>query len=236
MDTGDLNTNPFLNTDDYEYISKLQHIDTSLNKLITQTIAAQSGDPDLATRLTAILAAAVLKTGLVAELSAGGFKITGLGDATNATDAVNRQTAVAIAAGGGSPAEIPITELGIGSATALQLIRINAAGNMVEGYTFSDNWLPPVSTDFSIGKNEKRIVDITSNSVICEMPASPTVGNYYKFTVYGDDFYELTLDKNGNEFYSAGELIDPDGTGDLILNNGDSVEIVCFETNKFLVV
>jgi hypothetical protein len=236
MISGDKNPNAFLSVNDYEYIDKLQKIDTSLNKLIDEIISAQSGDINLATRLTAILSAAVLKTGLIQDLPAGGFKITGLADATNATDAVNRQTAIAIASGGGSPAEIAVTDLGVGTADSLQLIRVAAAGDYLEGYTFSDSWNAPKTNDFNAVANKKELVDVTSGNIVATLLASPTIGAYHKFAVYGNDLNILTIARNGCDIYYAGELIDEQGDGNLILGNGDSVELVCFQSNKYMVV
>lgn len=236
MQISDKNTNPFLSVGDFEYISKLQHIDTSLNKLIGEIIDAQAGDPNLLARLTVILNSAVLKSGLIQNLSAENFKITNLQDGTNPQDAVNFRTAQSIFLGGGTPSSIPVTELGTGSATSLQLLRINLAGNAIEGYTFSDSWLPTFDDDFAAAPNKKHIVDTTTKNIISTLPAAPEIGSYYKFSCYGVAEFYLTLAKNGNQIYYANELIDQNGSGDLLLNNGDFAEIVCFAANKYMVI
>lgn len=51
MEISDKNSNPFLANGDYTYISKLQKIDTSLNKLIDEIIAGQSGQANIAAAL-----------------------------------------------------------------------------------------------------------------------------------------------------------------------------------------
>lgn len=246
MNTGDKNPNPFLNVGDFSYISKLQLNDVSQNKIIDELIAAQFGEATLAAYLTVmktgletLIGDRVAKSGLTADLPAGGYKITGLADATNATDAVNRQTAIAIAAGGGAVSEIPITELGIGSATAFQLIRINAAGTAVEGYDFSDSWLPPEDSDFNLIGNKKQLVDTTANDVDATIPASPTIGHYYVISNAGapDSYlYVCNVLRNGNVINYAGKNIDADDDGNLILKNGDTVYLVCDATNQLRIL
>ena len=77
----------------------------------------------------------VLKSGWTANFNAMNYRLTGLADAVNPQDAVNLQTVQALISGGGSPSNIAITALGIGTATALQLYRVNDAGTAIEGVT-----------------------------------------------------------------------------------------------------
>jgi hypothetical protein len=67
------------------------------------------------------------------DMDLNNHKITELADATAQQDAVNLRTAQAIFSGGGTPSNIPITGLGVGTATAEQYLRINDAGTAVEG-------------------------------------------------------------------------------------------------------
>lgn len=75
------------------------------------------------------------------NVNANGFRLYGLPTPMTPTDATTKtwvESAIAAALLlGGSPGDIGITELGVGTATALQPIRINAAGNGVEGYTLT---------------------------------------------------------------------------------------------------
>lgn len=80
---------------------------------------------------------------MTADVAAGGHKITDLANPTNPSDAANLQTVQALISGGGTPANIPITSLGKGTATANQLIRVNAAGTALEGVP---GWINAFST------------------------------------------------------------------------------------------
>lgn len=82
----------------------------------------------------------VLKTGWMADFNAMNYRLTGLADAVNPQDAVNLQTVQSLIIGGGSPSNIPITALNKGTATALQLYRVDASETTIEGVTlgFSD--------------------------------------------------------------------------------------------------
>ena len=70
---------------------------------------------------------------LAADLDAGAKKIVNLANAVNAGDAVNLATAQALLSGGGTPASIPVTSLGVGSAVAGQMVRVNDAGTGIVG-------------------------------------------------------------------------------------------------------
>jgi len=247
METGDKSTNPFLTTGDFEYIQKLQFsIDGSLNKLIQEIIDAQNGAPDLHEFLEALEAALIVlinarvaKTGLTADLSAGGFKIINVGNTSGGnggTEAVNWTTAQAIFLGGGTPSSIPITSLGVGAATPLQLIRITSDGLSVEGYTYSDSWKNPVNANFNVVHNSKNLCDISAASFTATLLASPTIGGYYKFKAYGSALNILTIARNGCTITRNGVNIDAVNDGNLILNGGDFVELVCTAANTYEVV
>jgi hypothetical protein len=250
MITGDKNPNPFLNSGDYDYIAKLQIIDTAVNKIIDELIRAQFGASDLDDYLTtnnisiadaiaAVQNAAVLKTGLVSNLNINSQILYGIPNTSGGnggSEAVNWATAQAIFLGGGSPSSIPITSLGIGSATALQLLRINSAGNAVEGYTYSDDWNAPVSANFNVLKNSKNLCNLSSGSFTATLLASPTVGSYYRFKTYGSDTNILTIARNGCTIRRNNVNIDSVGDGNLILNGGDFVELVCIAANTYEVI
>lgn len=84
------------------------------------------------------------------DVSANNHKLTNLADPTSlaSKDAANAAWVIAqinaFLIAGGVPSNVPITGLGKGSATALQIIRINAGGTAVEGHT-------EVIGDISIG-------------------------------------------------------------------------------------
>jgi phosphoribosylcarboxyaminoimidazole (NCAIR) mutase len=74
---------------------------------------------------------AVLVTGLLANLSAANHKITNLANAVVAGDAMNLSSVQSLISGGGTPSNIPITDLGVGSANDGQFIK--RSGNAIVG-------------------------------------------------------------------------------------------------------
>ncbi len=100
-----------------------------LQLFVTEVETARQGQPNL----NAALNQYVLKSGWTVNFNAMNYRLTGLADPVNPQDAVNLQTAQALISGGGVPSNIPITALGIGTATALQLYRVNAGGTAIEG-------------------------------------------------------------------------------------------------------
>lgn len=96
---------------------------------LAELTAARNGEASL----NAFLALLVAKAGLTQDLPAGGFKITGAGDGVSAQDYATMANLSAQIAAGGNPGDIPVTALDVGTATAGQSIRINAAGTAVEG-------------------------------------------------------------------------------------------------------
>lgn len=80
------------------------------------------------------------------DVSANGKKLTNLanpsaaGDATSKTYVDSEISARILA--GGSPGAIGITQFGVGTATANQFVRVNAAGNAIVGYTLDLSTLP----------------------------------------------------------------------------------------------
>jgi hypothetical protein len=91
----------------------------------------------------------VLKSGWTANFNAMNYRLTGLADAVNPQDAVNLQTVQSLISGGGSPSNIPITALGIGTATALQIYRVNTGGTAIEGVTPSE-FAPSIASDIAL--------------------------------------------------------------------------------------
>lgn len=106
---------------DTDYIAKLNTLVTEANAAFGLRLTQAQVDA----RVGAI---GVLLSGLSANLSAAGFKITGAGEATASGDLVNLAVAQALLSGGGTPANIPITSLGVGSMVDGQVVmRIGAA-------------------------------------------------------------------------------------------------------------
>lgn len=114
---------------DLDYIAKL-------NQLVAQANAA------LGLRLTQaqvdarIAAIAELLSGLSADLNANGYRITGSGNAINPGDLCNLATVQALISGGGTPASIPITSLGVGTVADGQIV-MRIGGAIVGGLSKS---------------------------------------------------------------------------------------------------
>jgi hypothetical protein len=94
-----------------DYISDLELLRILSQAVATEVEQARGGSASLSARLALLVAS----SGLVANLSAGGWRITGLGDPVNPQDAATRAWVAAQLLGGGSPADIPITSLNVGT-------------------------------------------------------------------------------------------------------------------------
>lgn len=102
-----------------EYPLRLDQIVASLNKLITEVIAAQ-GDAD---SIAQALAGYVKTTGLEADFNAGGYEITNAKNATAPTSVPTLQQITAmIQAGTTDLSTIAITALGVGALSNGQLL------------------------------------------------------------------------------------------------------------------
>jgi hypothetical protein len=111
--------------------AKITAMDSATTAVTNEVETARQGQANL----NAAFNQYVLKSGWTANFNAMNYRLTGLADAINPLDAVNLQQVTSLIQGGGSPSNIPITALGIGTATALQLYRVNADGLAIEGVT-----------------------------------------------------------------------------------------------------
>lgn len=100
---------------DTGYIAKLNALVTEANAALGLRLTQAQVDA----RVGAI---GVLLAGLTANLNAGGFKVTGAGNASASGDLVNLATAEALLLGGGTPGNIPITSLGVGTVADGELV------------------------------------------------------------------------------------------------------------------
>ncbi len=102
-------------------------------KLTGLAVATTSGDAlsygQAATVSTLVSTSSYTPTGTV---NLTGSTVT-VSDPAAALQVVNLQSAQAIFSGGGTPGNIPITSLGVGTATADQYLRVNAGGTAIEG-------------------------------------------------------------------------------------------------------
>lgn len=93
------------------YPLKIQELVETLNKLVSELIAAQGNDANLADAL----AGYIKGSGLTQNLNADGHEIVGLANASSPASAVTLQQLTAlVAAGTTDPGTIAITSLGVG--------------------------------------------------------------------------------------------------------------------------
>jgi hypothetical protein len=125
-----------------DYVEKINRFVTDIASLLGEIVAARGGSAEIATRLATMqtqLNQAISSTaGLTADVAANGYKITGLGNAVNPSDAVNLTTAQAILSGGGTPSSIAITALNKGTAANQSFITINDSGAIVGSLNTND--------------------------------------------------------------------------------------------------
>lgn len=109
--------------------AKITAMDNATTAVTNEVTTARQGQANL----NAALNQYVLKSGWTANFNAMNYRLTGLADPVNPQDAVNLQTLQALVSSGGLPSNIQITSLNKGTATALQLYRVNAGGTAIEG-------------------------------------------------------------------------------------------------------
>lgn len=127
METSDKIESQFGAEGDFGYITRLQELRTSINKVIDELIAAQDGEPSLIEALNNYVKA----SGLTASLDAGGHQINNAGNASQPTDLVTLQQLTALVqAGSTDPGQIALTALGVGSLADGELPR-NVDGSLV---------------------------------------------------------------------------------------------------------
>jgi hypothetical protein len=113
------------------------------------------------------------------------------------TDICDLQSAQALLSGGGTPANIPITSLGKGTATANQLIRVNAAGTGIEG---RPGWLRKTTT-YTAASFDRIKCSTTGGAWSLTFPAAPTDGDEIEIQDVNGTFHtnNLTILVNGKK-------------------------------------
>lgn len=112
------------------YIADLETFRAFAETWATETETARGGQVNLNARLDTFPGTGQAAAGNIAW---GGYRLTGLGDPSGAQDAATRAYVDATLIGGGSPSNIPITSLNVGTATANQIITINGGGTAPVG-------------------------------------------------------------------------------------------------------
>lgn len=195
-----------------------------------------------ATATQAALTALLSGNALTEDLDFGAFQGTNAGDAVDPQDLTTLAQVNSLIVGGGSPGTIPITSLDVGTATTLQLIRINAAGTDVEGYTFNIDWLGPLTGTAELVPGDEFTYDVTGGSATKSFPTPLVQGNYYSVSVFDSvnplsAVNTLTLGRNGHTLYNnCGVEIDAAGDGNLLLNVGNYVKMVAISTTELKIV
>ena len=116
---------------DETYIQDLETLRAFAEANAAELIEARAGAASLYLKLQAYMPYG----GWNQNVSAGGYRITNGANAQDPQDFVTLSQAQAISSGGGSPANIPVTALNVGTATAGQYLRITLAGDGIEGFT-----------------------------------------------------------------------------------------------------
>lgn len=125
MQSSDTVDNPVVGQSDYPL--KVDELVTTLNKLVTEIVAAQ-GD---ANTIAEALAGFVKASGLTSDLDAGGNEITNAKNASTPSSLVTLQQLTALVQAGSSDlSTIAVTALAIGSLANGELLR-NVDGNLV---------------------------------------------------------------------------------------------------------
>jgi hypothetical protein len=111
--------------------AKITAMDSATTAVTSEVTTARQGQANL----SASIDLRVPKSGLTANFSAQNYRFTTLANPVNPQDAVNLQTVQSLISGGGTPSNIAVTSLNKGTATTLQLYRVNAGGTAIEGVT-----------------------------------------------------------------------------------------------------
>ena len=112
-----------------DYVAKQITFISRAETVATEVENARNGESSL----QAVINTKISYSGLTSDLSAGGYRIHSLGNAVAPGDAVNLSTAQALLSSGGTPSNIAITALNVGSLAPGQ-VPINFNGTIV-GYT-----------------------------------------------------------------------------------------------------
>ena len=94
-----------------------------------------------------------LSGALAAALAAGGFKITGLGDGTAAQDAATMANLAAEILAGGSPGDVPITSLGVGTLVDEEIAHRDGAAIVGSGWKVSSAGVMTAAGNLNMGAN-----------------------------------------------------------------------------------
>ncbi len=136
--------------------AKITAMDLATTTVTNEVVAGRQGQATL----NEALDLKVPKSGFTAHFSAQNYRINTLADAVNPQDAVNLQQVQSLISGGGSPSNIAVTSLNLGTATSLQVYRVDAEGSAIEGVTLG-------FSDLDVGMGvEGEYLKIENNQVI----------------------------------------------------------------------
>ncbi len=114
--------------------TKITAMDNATTAVTNEVTTARQGQANL----NASIDLRVPKSGFTAHFSANHYRINTLADAVSPLDAVNLQQVTSLIQGGGSPSNIQITSLNVGTGNARELFRVNDQGMAIEGAVLSE--------------------------------------------------------------------------------------------------
>lgn len=190
-----------------DYIARLETLRMRAEADATEIENARAGAANLLAQLNVMIAAAVQKTGLDANLPAANFRITGAGQAVGGSDYTTLSQVNSIAATGGSPSSIGITEFNKGTATANQFIRINPAGNAVIG---DSRRFVRKFDDYTAIAGDKIFADTFAGTWDFNLPTNPSDGDEVTIADFrgGWHTFPLRVWRSGEKIMGLEESMD----------------------------
>jgi len=97
-------------------------------------------------------------------------------------------------------------------------------------------WQAPIAANFEPAKGKSYTVNISGGSVTATLPATIAAGDVFTLHAYGSSDNSLLLDRNGHTIGYRGQNIDPDGDGNLIIENGSTATLVALSATQLELV
>lgn len=156
--------------------------------------------------IVASIAERVAKAGLDADLSAGGFRITGAADAADASDYTTLQQVNALIGGGGSPGDIPVTSLNVGTLDDGELLIRSGSG--LQGISAAALQGFVTTTDANKTLEPYESCYVTADGLTITLPEEPEPGD--RVTVGVGEFTDTVVARNGERIMELEEDIELD--------------------------
>ena len=103
---------------------------------------------------------------------------------------------------------------------------------------FVASWGAPVTANQDLLPNTSRNINVSGGAVTLALPGIMAVGDYFTVHVYDatSSGAVATIDRNTHVIGRKGVDIDPNGTGNLTLENGDTVTMVAITGTQVEIV